>query len=127
MAILKHTSSKNAAYGDALEYLKYKHREDSKTGLYEPILDEYGLLEERENTLSCALDGHGREMDPESWAGGLHGNQYPLRQEQHQGRAQAAHLYHQPSGIGCSPADQGGPAGRRAKLSSGRTCPGTKP
>lgn len=43
MAILKHTSSKNSAYGDALDYLKYRHREDSKTGLYEPILDEYGL------------------------------------------------------------------------------------
>ena len=69
MAILKHTSSKNAAYGDALEYLKYKHREDSKTGLYEPILDEYGLLQERENYAICALDGHGQEIDPESWAG----------------------------------------------------------
>lgn len=31
MAILKHTSSKNVAYGDALEYLKYKHREDFLT------------------------------------------------------------------------------------------------
>ena len=69
MAILKHTSSKNAAYGDALEYLKYKHREDPKTGLYEPILDEYGLLQERENYAICALDGHGQEMDPETWAG----------------------------------------------------------
>ena len=69
MAILKHTSSKNSAYSDALDYLKYKHREDSKTGLYEPILDEYGLLQERENYAICALDGYGREMDPESWAG----------------------------------------------------------
>lgn len=69
MAILKHTSSKNATYGDALDYLKYKHQEDSKTGLYEPILDEYGLLQERENYAICALDGHGKEMDPETWAG----------------------------------------------------------
>ena len=69
MAILKHTSSKNAAYGDALDYLKYRHWEDSKTGLYEPILDEYGLLQERESYAICALDGHGKEMDPESWAG----------------------------------------------------------
>ena len=69
MAILKHTSSKNAAYSDALDYLKYRHREDSKTGLYEPILDEYGLLQERENYAICALDGHGKEMDPETWAG----------------------------------------------------------
>ena len=60
MAILKHTSSKNASYGDALEYLKYKHHEDSKTGLYEPILDEYGLLQERENYAICSLNGKRR-------------------------------------------------------------------
>ena len=69
MAILKHTSSKNASYGDALEYLKYKHHEDSKTGLYEPILDEYGLLQERENYAICSLNGYGHEQDPELWAG----------------------------------------------------------
>ena len=69
MAILKHTSSKNASYGDALEYLKYKHHEDSKTGLYEPILDEYGLLQERENYAICSLNGYGLEQDPELWAG----------------------------------------------------------
>ena len=69
MAILKHTSSKNASYGDALEYLKYKHHEDSKTGLYEPILDEYGLLQEREDYAICSLDGSGKEQDPELWAG----------------------------------------------------------
>ena len=69
MAILKHSSSKNMSYGDAFDYLKYKHREDPKTGFYEPILDEYGLMQERENYALCYLDGHGSEKDPYLWAG----------------------------------------------------------
>ncbi len=69
MAILKQTSSKNASYGDALEYLKYKHHEDSQIGLYEPILDEYGLLQERKNYAICSLNGYGHEQDPELWVG----------------------------------------------------------
>ena len=69
MAILKHSSSKNASYSDALDYLKYKHNEDDRTGLYEPILDEFGLLQERENYAICSLNGYGQEQDPELWAG----------------------------------------------------------
>lgn len=44
MAIIKHRTSKNARYTDVLEYYSYKHQEDSRTGHYEPILNEFGLL-----------------------------------------------------------------------------------
>lgn len=69
MSILKHSSSKNTSYGDALRYLKYKHKEDTSTGLYEPILDDYGLLQERDNYALCYLNGYGQERDPEEWVG----------------------------------------------------------
>ena len=69
MAILKHSSSKNMSYDDAFDYLKYKHREDPATGFYKPILDEYGLTQERDNYALCYLDGHGKEHDPHLWAG----------------------------------------------------------
>ena len=49
MAIIKHVTSKNMSYNDVLDYFTYKHREDPERGSYEPILDEYGLLQEREN------------------------------------------------------------------------------
>ena len=52
MAIIKHVTSKNMSYSDVLDYFTYKHREDPERGSYEPILDEYGLLQEREN---CAI------------------------------------------------------------------------
>ena len=38
MAIIKHLSSKNARYSDVLDYYTKKHKEDEKTGHYEPIL-----------------------------------------------------------------------------------------
>lgn len=44
MAIVKHSSSKNARYEDVLEYYTCRHREDSRTGYYAPILDKYGLM-----------------------------------------------------------------------------------
>lgn len=53
MAIVKHNSSKNARYEDVLEYYTYRHREDSRTGHYEPILDEYGLMQTRSNCAAC--------------------------------------------------------------------------
>ena len=68
MAILKHKSSKNASYSDAQDYLTYKHTEDQKTGHYVPILDEFGLLQERENCVLTYINGYGEEGDPDDWS-----------------------------------------------------------
>lgn len=68
MAIIKHLSSKNARYCDVLEYYTKKHKEDEKTGHYEPILDENGMMQERENYAIGCLDPRGRERDPNKWA-----------------------------------------------------------
>ena len=67
MAILKHSTSKNMSYFDALSYLQYKHKEDPKSGFYKPILDEYGLLQERDNYALCYLNGYGMEGNPDDW------------------------------------------------------------
>ncbi len=68
MAILKHISSKNANYDDVLVYYTYQHEEDLGTGHYEPILDEYGLLQERENYAITYVTAQGNEASPERWA-----------------------------------------------------------
>lgn len=68
MAIVKHRSSKNARYEDVLEYYTCKHREDSRTGHYEPILDEYGLMQPRDNCAILYLTANGTEAAPEHWA-----------------------------------------------------------
>ena len=67
MAILKHMTSKNMSYFDALNYLQYKHKEDPVTGFYKPVLDEYGLYQERDNYALCCLDGYGVEQNPQDW------------------------------------------------------------
>ena len=68
MAIVKHNSSKNARYEDVLEYYTCRHREDSRTGHYEPILDEYGLMQPRSNCAALYLTADGTEAAPERWA-----------------------------------------------------------
>lgn len=68
MAIVKHVTSKNARYADVLDYYTYKHEEDSVTGHYEPILDENGLMIEREHYSLCYLTARGEEAEPEMWA-----------------------------------------------------------
>lgn len=68
MAIVKHRSSKNARYEDVLEYYTCKHREDSRTGHYEPLLDAYGLLQPRDNCTVLYLTAEGEEAAPENWA-----------------------------------------------------------
>lgn len=68
MAIVKHRSSKNARYEDVLEYYTCKHREDSRTGHYEPLLDTYGLLQPRDNCTVLYLTAEGEEAAPENWA-----------------------------------------------------------
>ena len=55
-------------YTTHLEYYSYKHQEDSRTGHYEPILDEYGLLQERENYAVAYISARGTEDDPQLWA-----------------------------------------------------------
>ncbi len=67
MAIIKHTSSRNTHYFKVEEYFKYKHHENPETGLYEPVLDEFGFLQERDNYAIACLDPYGKEADPESW------------------------------------------------------------
>jgi len=68
MAIIKHNSSKTAKYTDVLEYYSFKHTEDVNTGHYEPVLDEYGLIQERENYTVAYIAASGREDDPQNWA-----------------------------------------------------------
>lgn len=68
LAILKHKTSKNLSYGDVFDYYTYRHREDSETGHYEPILDEFGQMQQRENCAVIALDPYGRDADPAQWA-----------------------------------------------------------
>lgn len=68
MAIVKHNSSKNARYEDVLEYYTCRHREDSRTGHYEPILDEYGLMPPRSNCAALYLTADGTEAAQERWA-----------------------------------------------------------
>ena len=50
MAILKHTTSKNANYNDALFYLLFEHNENSM----KPVLDENGKMIRRRGYI---LDG----------------------------------------------------------------------
>lgn len=71
MAICKHTSSKNGSYGAVLDYMKYEHEEHgdkNKTGHYEPILDEHGLMIERKNCEVLYLNSAGELDDPEHFA-----------------------------------------------------------
>ena len=69
MAVLVMSSSKNSCYGDAQQYLQYKHKEDLAHNRYKPERDEYGLLQERSNYGLCYLNGYGQEKDPDDWAG----------------------------------------------------------
>ena len=69
MSIYVASSSKNACYSDALRYLKYKHKEDLEHNRYQPILDEYGFLQERDNYGLCYINGYGEEKDPDDWVG----------------------------------------------------------
>lgn len=68
MAIVKHNSSQNARYEDVLEYYTCRHREDSRTGHYEPILDEHGLMQTRSNCAALYLTADGTEAAPERCA-----------------------------------------------------------
>lgn len=68
MAIIKHKAGKNVYYTDVLEYYTCKHTEDPKTGHYEPILDEYGFKQERENYSVTYITAAGKEDSPEKWA-----------------------------------------------------------
>ena len=68
MAIVTHRTSKNARYTDVLEYYSYKHEESQATGHYDPIRDENGFMQERDNYAVAYLNAHGEEADPEMWA-----------------------------------------------------------
>ena len=67
MAVIIHNTSKTATYGDIYEYYRYKHTEDQTTGHYEPILDENGLLQERENYALAYVNAAGADDVPERW------------------------------------------------------------
>lgn len=67
MAIIKHSTSKNANYSDVLTYYSYKHKEDPNTGHYEPILDDNGLMQPRDNYAVTYITAAGREADPHLW------------------------------------------------------------
>ena len=67
MAICKHIASQNSSYSDVLEYYSFKHKEDPKSGFYEPVLDADGLMQERDNYAIACLDPAGQEASPENW------------------------------------------------------------
>lgn len=66
--LIKHMPSRNASYQDALEYHLYIHREHPKTGHYEPVLDEHGLLQLRPNCRTFYITADGRDAPVERWA-----------------------------------------------------------
>lgn len=71
MAIVRHFASKNSNYGDVLDYMKYVHKEHgnkNKSGHYEPMLDENGLMIERENCEVLYVKSNGDLDDPEFFA-----------------------------------------------------------
>lgn len=68
MAIITHRTSRNARYSDVLDYYSFRHAEDQRTGHYEPILDENGLMIERTNYVVAYITADGQEADPEFWA-----------------------------------------------------------
>lgn len=68
MAIVTHRTSKNARYADVLDYYSYKHEESQQTGHYEPILDEHGLMIERDDYAVAYITAQGEEAEPELWA-----------------------------------------------------------
>lgn len=63
MAIIKHIPSKNANYGNAIEYLTQKYDEE----LNKPILDENNCLQEREEYRIAYFDSSGMKSDLENW------------------------------------------------------------
>lgn len=67
MAIIKHTSSRNAHYNQVQDYFQYKHHENPQTGMYEPILDQYGLMQKRDHYALACLDPYGKDANPDSW------------------------------------------------------------
>lgn len=68
MAIIKHKASHNARYADVLDYYTYQHVESAKTGHYEPVLDENGLMIERDDYAVAYITASGVESEPELWA-----------------------------------------------------------
>ena len=68
MAIIIHRVSKNKRFSDAWEYYTYRHLEDQGTGHYEPVLDENGFLQLREQCATIYISSSGKEQDSELWA-----------------------------------------------------------
>lgn len=69
MAIVKHQTSKNANYGGVLEYYTIKHKETQGPNgmIHEPILDEFGFTQPRDDYGICYISATGVERDPELW------------------------------------------------------------
>lgn len=63
MAIIKHISSKNANYENAIDYLTKQYDEK----LNKPILDENGFLQEREEYKITYFNSSGEENSIEDW------------------------------------------------------------
>ena len=68
MAIIIHRVSKNKRFSDAWDYYTYRHTEDQRTGHYEPILDENGILQRREQCTTVYIAANGEEKSPELWS-----------------------------------------------------------
>lgn len=69
VAIIKHVSGHNASYIDAVDYLIYQHHERSAGGKswYEPVLDEFGLRQPREDCAIMSLTADGKEQYAKDW------------------------------------------------------------
>ena len=67
MSIVKHVASHNFRYQKTVEYLRYRHQEDPDHGVYEPVLDDNGNLQARENCVLACLNPAGTEVAPETW------------------------------------------------------------
>lgn len=66
--IIIHHPHKGADYALPLEYYTQKHKEDLKTGHYEPVLDEHGLRQPRQHCRTFYINSHGQDDDPEHFA-----------------------------------------------------------
>ena len=73
MAIIKHRVSKNSRAAKVVEYYTQVHRENQKTGHYEPVLDEYGLRQERKHCRTMYIDPQGRESSVDQWITDVNG------------------------------------------------------
>ncbi len=68
MAIIKHVSHKGSDAFRAVEYYTQVHNFNPETHKYEPVLDDFGLRQERFNCKTTYINAYGKEAPLENWA-----------------------------------------------------------